>query len=47
MTDKIVVLCACESEDEASRVARHLVEARVAACVNILPGARSVIGKSV
>jgi len=42
MTDKIVVLCNCDSEQEAARLARHLVEQRVAACVNILPGVRSV-----
>jgi periplasmic divalent cation tolerance protein len=42
MTDKIVVLCACDSEEAAARLARHLVEQRLAACVNILPGARSV-----
>ena len=42
MTDKIVVLSTCESAEEASKLARHLVEARLAACVNILPGARSV-----
>jgi periplasmic divalent cation tolerance protein len=42
MTDKIVVLSACESEDEAARVARVLVEKRLAACVNIVPGVRSI-----
>ena len=42
MTDKIVVLSACDSEQEAARLARHLVEQRLAACVNILPGARSI-----
>lgn len=42
MTDKIVVLSTCNSEEQAARVARHLVEQRVAACVNILPGARSI-----
>ena len=42
MTDKIVVLTTCDSEEEAARLARHLVEQRLAACVNILPGARSV-----
>ncbi len=42
MTDKIVVLSACGSEEEAVRLARHLVETRVAACVNIIPGARSI-----
>jgi len=42
MTDKIVVLSTCETEEEAVRVARHLVEKKLAACVNILPQARSV-----
>jgi periplasmic divalent cation tolerance protein len=42
MTDKIVVLTTCDSEQQASELARALVEQRVAACVNILPGARSV-----
>lgn len=42
MTDKIVVLSACDSEDEASQVARALVEKRLAACVNIIAGARSI-----
>lgn len=42
MTDKIVVLTTCESAEQAERVARHLIEQRLAACVNILPGARSV-----
>src|SRR6185295_16052637 len=42
MTDKIVVLSTCDSEEQAKKVARHLVESRLAACVNILPAARSV-----
>jgi periplasmic divalent cation tolerance protein len=42
MTDKIVVFSTCASEEEAEKVARALVEARLAACVNILPGARSI-----
>lgn len=42
MTDRIVVLSTCGSAEEAERLARHLVETRVAACVNILPGARSI-----
>jgi periplasmic divalent cation tolerance protein len=42
MTDKIVVLSTCETEEEAVRVARHLVEKMLAACVTILPQARSV-----
>ena len=42
MTDKIVVLSTCASEEEAGRLASMLVERRLAACVNILPGVRSV-----
>ena len=42
MTDKIVVLTTCDSEEQATRIARHLVEHRVAACVNIVPGMRSI-----
>ena len=42
MTDKVVILSACDSEEQAARLARHLVELRLAACVNIVPGARSV-----
>ena len=42
MTDKIVVFTTCESEDEASRLARHLVDQKLAACVNILPQMRSI-----
>ena len=42
MTDKIVVLSACDSEEQAGRVAHALVEQRLAACVNIVPRARSI-----
>ena len=42
MTDKIIVFSTCASEQEAEKLARRLVEARVAACVTILPGARSI-----
>jgi periplasmic divalent cation tolerance protein len=42
MTDKIVVFCTCDSAEEAGRIARRLVEQRVAACVNIVPNMRSV-----
>ena len=42
MTDKIVVLSTCRSTEEAQRIARTLVEKRLAACVNVLPGMRSV-----
>jgi periplasmic divalent cation tolerance protein len=36
MTDKVVVLVTCAKASEAQRIARALVEARLAACVNIL-----------
>jgi periplasmic divalent cation tolerance protein len=42
MTDKIVVLSTCATEEEAAKLASALVEARVAACVTMVPGARSV-----
>ena len=42
MTDKIVVLSTCDSPESAAALARELVEQRLAACVNILPGARSI-----
>ena len=42
MTDKIVVFSTCDSEEQAGRIARALVEQQLAACVNILPGARSI-----
>lgn len=32
----------CDSAESARRIARHLVEARLAACVNIIPGATSI-----
>ena len=38
MTDKLVVLVTCSSMAEAQRIARGVVEGRLAACVNILPG---------
>ena len=41
MTDKIVVLTTCASESDAERMARALVEARLAACVNVVPAVRS------
>ncbi len=42
MTDKIVVFSTCATEAEAEKLGRQLVESRVAACVSILPGARSI-----
>jgi periplasmic divalent cation tolerance protein len=42
VTDKIVILSTCGSLEEARRVAQHLVEKRVAACVNLVPSVESV-----
>ncbi len=39
MTDKYLVLVTCASTAEAKRIARAVVEERLAACVNIFPGA--------
>lgn len=42
MTDKIVVLVTAGSQREAAKIASHLVESRLAACVNISPPVRSL-----
>jgi len=42
MTDKILVLTTCDSAEEAGRIARALVESKLAACVAVTPGIRSV-----
>lgn len=42
MTDKRIVLSTAGSEDEARKIAQHLVEHRLAACVNILPQIESI-----
>jgi periplasmic divalent cation tolerance protein len=42
MTDKRIILSTAGSEDEARKIARHLVEHRLAACVNIVPRIESV-----
>jgi len=39
LTDKFVVLVTCSTSTEAQRIARAVVNARLAACANILPGA--------
>jgi len=41
MTDKIVVLSSCGSAEDAARIARALVEKKLAACVNVMPAVRS------
>jgi periplasmic divalent cation tolerance protein len=42
MTDLIVLLCTCGSEAEGRRLAEALVDSKLAACVNLLPGVQSV-----
>jgi periplasmic divalent cation tolerance protein len=42
MTDKRIVFSTTSSEEEARRIARHLVEHKLAACVNILPHVESI-----
>jgi periplasmic divalent cation tolerance protein len=41
MTDKIVILSTCATEEEAERLARVLLDARLAACINVIPRMRS------
>lgn len=42
MSEAVVVFCTCGDESEAQRIARDLVESRLAACVNILPSVQSI-----
>jgi periplasmic divalent cation tolerance protein len=42
VTDKVVILVTAANREESRKIARHLVEAHLAACVNILPPIESV-----
>ncbi len=42
MTDKRIVLTTASSEGEARKIARRLVDRRLAACVNIVPQITSI-----
>jgi periplasmic divalent cation tolerance protein len=42
MTNKVVILVTAGKLTEAKRIARQLVDAKLAACVNILPPMQSV-----
>jgi len=41
-TDARLVICTFPDADRAAAVGRTLVEERLAACMNVLPGARSI-----
>ncbi len=40
--DHCLIITTCPDTETAESIARHLVETRLAACVNIVPGIRSV-----
>ncbi len=42
MTDALVVLVTAPSAERAAEIARALVEERLAACGNVVPGVRSI-----
>jgi periplasmic divalent cation tolerance protein len=42
MSDSVVVLVTCGSEEEALKIANALVEAHLAACVNLVAPIRSI-----
>ena len=42
MTDKRIVLSTAGSTEEAQKIARYLVEKRLAACVNLVPQIESI-----
>ena len=41
MTDKVVLFSTCPNMAEAEKLASHLVETRLAACINAVPAIRS------
>jgi periplasmic divalent cation tolerance protein len=42
MTDFQIVLSTCADREQAEHIAHRLVEQRLAACVNIVPGVQSI-----
>jgi len=42
MTETLLVLCTCPNQGVAELLARQLVEARLAACVNLIKGVTSI-----
>jgi periplasmic divalent cation tolerance protein len=41
VTDKVIVYTTCGKAEDAERIAQRLIEARLAACVNVVAGVRS------
>jgi periplasmic divalent cation tolerance protein len=41
MTDKVIVFVMCESKEQGEKIAETVVNGKLAACVNVMPGARS------
>lgn len=41
-TDLQLMLCNCPNEQSAEQIARQLLAQRLAACVNLLPGVKSI-----
>ena len=41
MTDKVIAYTTCDDPDEAEKLARHLIDERLAACVTVVPAVRS------
>ena len=42
MSEALIILCTCPDDTTAERLARGLVTERLSACVNVLPGIRSI-----
>lgn len=42
MTDAVVVLCTFANQQDAQHIGSAVIEARLAACVNILPAVQSI-----
>lgn len=42
MSEALLILCTCPDVETAAALSRSLVEEKLAACVNIVPGIRSI-----
>lgn len=42
MTDLILIYITCESEKEAKKIGKHLLEKRLCGCVNIIDGMKAM-----